>query len=150
MAACFPRRASNLDLRGYLGLARLGLRQGPVSPSGNRSASPFQEVNQRYLTTDFVINELISSLFARAPFDEARRFVDGLFLSFERGRHQLVFVTPDQFHEAYRLRLTFHDKLDISFVDLTSMAVMRDQGITEVFTGDIHFRRVGMGFRLYP
>jgi uncharacterized protein len=128
----------------------LAYAKDPYHTQATEAHQRFQEANQRYLTTDFVINELISSLFARARFDEARRFMDGLFLSFERGRHQLVFVTPDQFHEAYRLRLTFHDKPDISFVDLTSMAVMRDQGITEVFTGDIHFRQAGMGFRLYP
>jgi predicted nucleic acid-binding protein len=110
----------------------------------------FQRENRRYLTTDFVLNELISALFASSPFDASRRFMDGLFQSFVNGRHELLFVTAEQFHEAYRLRLRFHDKPDISFVDLTSMAVMRDRGILEVFTGDAHFRRVGMGFQLYP
>ena len=36
------------------------------------------------------------------------------------------------------------------FVDLTSMAVMLDRGITEVFTGDGHFLQVGLGFCLVP
>jgi predicted nucleic acid-binding protein len=122
----------------------------PYHRNATEQHRQFQEENRCYLTTDFVINELISILFARAPFDEARGFVDGLLRSFERGRHRLIFVTPDQFHEASRLRLTFHDKPDISFVDLTSMVIMRAQGITEVFTGDAHFRQVGMGFFLYP
>jgi len=38
------------------------------------------------------------------------------------------------------MRFKYHDKLDISFVDFTSMVVMQDLGISEVFTGDAHFR----------
>lgn len=110
----------------------------------------FRQEHRRYLTTDFVLNELISTLFSSSPFDAARRFMDGLLRSFEGGRHELLFVTSGQFHEAYRLRLKFHDKPDISFVDLTSMVVMQDRGISDVFTGDAHFRQVGMGFQLYP
>jgi predicted nucleic acid-binding protein len=110
----------------------------------------FQAGNHRYVTTDFVLNELISALFASVPFEQSRRFMDGLFRSFESGCHRLVFVSPEQFHEAYRLRLTYHDKPGISFVDLTSMVVMRALGLADVFTGDAHFRQVGMGFHLYP
>ncbi len=39
-----------------------------------------------------------------------------------------------------QMRFKYHDKLDISFVDFTSMVVMQDLGISEVFTGDAHFR----------
>jgi uncharacterized protein len=110
----------------------------------------FQVEDRRYVTSDFVINELITALFARSPFDESQRFVDALFRSIDSGRHRLYFVTAGQFKEAYGLRLIYQDKPDISFVDFTSMVLMRELGIVEVFTGDAHFRRVGMGFRLYP
>ncbi len=36
------------------------------------------------------------------------------------------------------------------FVDFTSMVVMQDLRITEVFTGDAHFQQVGLGFSLLP
>jgi len=39
---------------------------------------------------------------------------------------------------------------DISFVDFTSMVVLRDLGIQDVFTGDAHFQQVNLGFRLHP
>lgn len=34
--------------------------------------------------------------------------------------------------------------------DFTSMVVMQDLGITEVFSGGTHFRQVGLGFQLLP
>jgi len=105
---------------------------------------------RRYVTSDYVLSELISALFGVLAFGPARHFMDNLFQSFQRGRHQLVFVSADQFQRAYQLRLQYHDKPEISFVDLTSMVVMQDLGITEVFTGDAHFRQVGLGFHLLP
>ncbi len=49
-----------------------------------------------------------------------------------------------------KMQQTYHDKPDISFVEFTSMVVMQDLGITDVFTGDAHFQQVGPGFRLLP
>jgi predicted nucleic acid-binding protein len=89
-------------------------------------------------------------LFGAVPFSMAKQFMANLFQSIRAGRHRLEFVTPDQFHRAYDLRLRYHDKPDISFVDFTSMAVMQDLGITEVFTGDAHFRQVNLGFQIVP
>ena len=37
-----------------------------------------------------------------------------------------------------------------SFVGFTSMVVMQDLGISEVFTGDRHFLQVNIGFQLVP
>lgn len=110
----------------------------------------FRQQNRSYVTTNFVLNELISALFKTVPFDPARRFTDALFLSLQSGRHRLVFISPEQFRQAYELRLRYHDKADISFVDFTSMVVMQDLGVSDVFTGDAHFQQVGLGFRLLP
>jgi predicted nucleic acid-binding protein len=57
---------------------------------------------------------------------------------------------PQQFRRAWQHRQKYHDKPDISFVDFTSMAVMQDLGISDIFTGDAHFTHVNLGFRLYP
>jgi predicted nucleic acid-binding protein len=59
-------------------------------------------------------------------------------------------VSAAQFEQAWVLRQRYHDKPDISFTDLTSMVVMQDLGITDVFTGDAHFQQVNLGFRLFP
>lgn len=107
-----------------------------------------QEV--QYVTTNDVLTELITSLFPAVSFAKARQFMLNVFQSCHTGRYQLVFVSPEQFERAWQLRLRYHDKPKISFVDLTSMVVMQDLGITEVFTGDAHFERVGLGFRVVP
>jgi len=110
----------------------------------------FRHQKRQYATTDYVLNELISTLFGVVPFGLARQFMDGLFAAAQTGRHRVVFVSREQFHRAYDLRLRYHDKPAISFVDFTSMVVMQDLGLSEVFTGDAHFAHVGLGFRLVP
>jgi predicted nucleic acid-binding protein len=50
----------------------------------------------------------------------------------------------------YKLRLQLRDKPRISFTDMTSMIVMREQGIRRVLTADTHFQQVSMGFETLP
>jgi predicted nucleic acid-binding protein len=83
-------------------------------------------------------------------FSQAEQYMLGLLESLRSGRHQLVFVSPDQFERAWQLRRRYQDKPKISVVDLTSMVVMQDLGITQVFTGDAHFQHVGLAFQLIP
>jgi predicted nucleic acid-binding protein len=59
-------------------------------------------------------------------------------------------VISERFAMAWELRKQFQDKPGISFTDLTSMAIMRDLGISHVLTADEHFIQVGMGFFRVP
>jgi uncharacterized protein len=128
----------------------LAYAKDPYHAAAERQHREFRRQKLRYVTTNHVLAEFLSALFRVVPFAGARQFADGLFESFEEGRHQRVFLSPEQFQRAYQLRLTYHDKPDISFVDLTSMVVMQDLAITDVFTGDAHFEQVGLGFRVLP
>ncbi|MHB1423236.1 MAG: type II toxin-antitoxin system VapC family toxin [Gemmataceae bacterium] len=110
----------------------------------------FRQQRRRYVTSNFVVSELITALFGSVPFGPARHFTNNLFQSVQANRLRLEHVSPDQFRRAYDLRLRFHDKPDISFVDLTSMVVMQDLSIADIFTGDAHFHQVNLGFRLHP
>jgi predicted nucleic acid-binding protein len=110
----------------------------------------FQRARRAYVTTDFVLSELIAHLYTTLTADQAQRFINNLLRSTDDGTYRLVHVSPQQFRQAWELRQKYQDKPDISFVDFTSFVVMRDLGITEVFTGDAHFGQVGMGFRLLP
>lgn len=102
---------------------------------------------QSVVTTDYVIDETITLVFRRLAFPKARRLLTTMDASVERGFVDLQFVSPERFTAAKRLRLKYRDKPRISFTDLTSFAVMRELGLTDVITDDDHFEHVGLGFR---
>ncbi len=110
----------------------------------------FLRQRKRYVTTDFVLSELIAHLYTTLAPELAQSFVNSLFAAADSGVHQLVHVSADQFRRAWQMRQKYADKPDISFVDFTSMVVMQDLGITEVFSGDQHFEQVNLGLRLVP
>ena len=109
-----------------------------------------QKARRRYVTTNFVLSELIAHLYTTLTPVQAQGFVNNLLAAVDAGTYDLVHVSPDQFRRSWQMRQNYHDKPDISFVDFTSMVVMQDLGITEVFTGDDHFRQVNLGFQLMP
>jgi predicted nucleic acid-binding protein len=126
----------------------------------NRKERHHQQVSQFYrdlrkasigiVTTDYVLDEVYTMLFKRVPFETAQTAIETLFQAIEDGYVTLEWITPERFEVSRTLRLTFQDKPDISFTDLTSMAVMQERGIVEIVTGDDHFTHVGMGFVLQP
>ncbi|MGH8244886.1 MAG: type II toxin-antitoxin system VapC family toxin [Gammaproteobacteria bacterium] len=103
-----------------------------------------------WVTTDYVLDETITRLFSRRPFDEARQFCAGVFRAQESGALQLETITPQRFAQAYRLRLRYRDKPRVSFTDLTSFVVMKELGIQLALTEDAHFTQVQMGFQVLP
>lgn len=109
------------------------------------------ERDERFVTTDYILSEAITHLFRILPFAEAEHFIDGILASCQEGGDcELVYIAPDQFATSWRLRNRYRDKPDISFTDLSSMVVMQELGITDIFTGDAHFEHVGLGFRRVP
>jgi predicted nucleic acid-binding protein len=109
-----------------------------------------QKARRRYVTTDFVLSEVIAHLYTTLTAPQAQAFINSIFNAADSGIYELVHASPAQFRRAWDMRQKYHDKPDISFVDFTSMVVMQDLGIADVFTGDDHFRQVGLGFRLVP
>jgi predicted nucleic acid-binding protein len=103
-----------------------------------------------WVTTDYVLDETMTRLFAAAPFAEARRFLEGVFEASRQGLSDIEYVTPERFRDAWRLRLRYRDKPRISFTDLASFVVMRELGMQRVLTADAHFEQVGMGFVRLP
>jgi predicted nucleic acid-binding protein len=103
-----------------------------------------------YVTTDYILGETITYLYSAIGSARAPSFIAAVLAAVDAGVYQLVHVSPDQFRRAWQMRQKYHDKPDISFVDFTSMVVMQDLGLAEVFTGDAHFVQVGLGFRLLP
>ena len=73
-----------------------------------------------------------------------------LINAFREKDFNLVWITAERFAQTQALRIKYLDKPQISFTDLTSMAVMKELGIEAVLTGDAHFTQVGMGFQKIP
>jgi uncharacterized protein len=134
-----------VDTWAWLALAH---KRDPYHPAAVRAHKALQRQGGRYVTTDYVLSESMAPLFGVLNFAKAEQFMLNLFQSIRAGRYQLERVTPDRFERAWQLRRKYHDKPSISFIDFTSMAVMQDLGITDVFTGDDHFRQVNLGFQL--
>jgi predicted nucleic acid-binding protein len=101
-------------------------------------------------TTDYVFDEVMTLLFRREAFEEAVRFMEGIFRAVEAEQLIVERITSDRFASAWRLRKRLQDKPKVSFTDLTSMIVMKERGIKDALTEDEHFIQVGMGFRRLP
>ncbi|MBC8113954.1 MAG: type II toxin-antitoxin system VapC family toxin [Candidatus Saccharimonas sp.] len=110
----------------------------------------FRQERRRYVTSDFVLNELITQLYPLLPSPQAQSFIGAILTAGDAGEYAIVHVTPPQFRRAWELRQKYHDKPGISFVDFTSIVIMQEMGLTDVFTGDAHFREVNLGFQLFP
>jgi uncharacterized protein len=110
----------------------------------------FQKANQRYATTDFVLNEVISRLNRSSRPAAAQNYIRALLAKVDAHDYLLEHVSPQRFRRAWQMRQQYDDKPDISFVDFTSMVIMQDLGILDIFMGDDHFRQVNLGFRLHP
>jgi predicted nucleic acid-binding protein len=105
---------------------------------------------RKYITSDYILGETITYLYPAIGAASAQGFINSILAAADAGTYLLVHVSPQQFRRAWQLRQKYHDKPDISLVDFTSMIVMQDLGITEIFTGDAHFQQVGLGFRRVP
>lgn len=119
-------------------------------PMHKRATAERRRRTTSLVTTDYVLDELFTRLFARCPFDEARKFSAAVLEAVRGGFVKLERITPERFQAAYALRLRYRDKPRVSFTDLTSFAVMRETGIHDVLTGDAHFLQAGLGFRQFP
>jgi predicted nucleic acid-binding protein len=101
-------------------------------------------------TSDYVLDETITLLFRRLPFQTARKSLNGIQQAVREGYLLLERITPERFEQSIALRLKFQDKPRISFTDLASMVVMAEHAITHVLTEDDHFLQVGMPFDKVP
>ena len=125
-------------------------RSDPYHRVAKSAHKQLRRSRRRYVTSDFILNEVITFLYSAAPVSHAQGYLSSLFAEIDAGTYSLVHVSPDQFRRAWQMRQQYHDKPDISFVDFTSMVVMLDLGLADVFTGDDHFRQVNLSFQLVP
>ena len=102
------------------------------------------------LTSDYVLDEVITALFTNVNFDDAVKFIETLLSAIAIGQIVLERVDEERSNSAWILRKKYQDKPEISFTDLTSFVIMRELGISKAFTGDKHFEDVNLGFEVQP
>nr|MBC8392259.1 type II toxin-antitoxin system VapC family toxin [Deltaproteobacteria bacterium] len=110
----------------------------------------FREKRGNIYTSDYVLDETITLLFKRLPFNIAKESLTKIDKAIEESYLQMEWVTPDRFEKAKDLKLKYEDKPKISFTDFTSMVVMKELGIKDILTEDAHFGHVGMGLLHKP
>ena len=136
-----------VDTWGWLCLADAG---DPAHTAVKKRREADSKAGRRWVTSDYVLDETITRIFARRPFAEARKFCSALFGAQQRGLLAIEPIDAARFRAAYKLRLRYDDKPRVSFTDLTSFIVMEELGIRHVLTGDSHFRQGEFGFITMP
>jgi uncharacterized protein len=91
------------------------------------------------LTTDYVIDELLTLMRMRGESRRALRVGQSLF---DQGLAELHLVSPDNIQAAWGVYRQFSDK-QWSFTDCVSKVVMVIRGIQTAFAFDAHFRQFG-------
>ncbi len=104
----------------------------------------------RMVTSDYVLDEVITALFKNVAFGGAIEYIESLFAAIKAKQIKLERITETRFKAAWLLRIKYQDKQDISFTDLTSFVLMQELEINTVFTGDAHFNQVNLGFEIIP
>ena len=101
------------------------------------------------VTSDYVLDEVITSLFKRANFDGALKFIEALISDAKIEQISLERIDEERFNYAWMLRNVYRDKADMSFTDLTSFVLMKELNISRAFTGDHHFEMTNLGFDIW-
>jgi uncharacterized protein len=114
-----------------------------------RRYSAIVEERLSFVTSDYILDEVITKVFKDINYEGAMDFFQGLFELIEDGTIKLERINKKRFLSAWSLREKLYDKPRISFTDITSFVVMRETGIKHVFSNDEHFEKVGMGFALW-
>ncbi|MCK4735375.1 MAG: PIN domain-containing protein [Methanophagales archaeon] len=115
-----------------------------------RSYEEVKAAGYRIVTSDYVLDEVITALFRNVTFANAVQFVESLFAAINGNQIKLERITEARFKVAWSLRKRYQDKPAISFTDLTSFVLMQELWINKVFTGDAHFEEINLGFEILP
>lgn len=106
--------------------------------------------NAAIYTTDYILDETITLLFRRLPYEKADEFISIIQEAKEKRVLYIEKIHDERFEASISLRKKYKDKPAISFTDLSTMVVMKEIGIKQIITSDKHFLKVGMGFEIIP
>lgn len=108
-------------------------------PSHEAARDLLRQGRGRLLTTDYVIDELVTLLTVRGHRSIALALGGELW---KGNVCRLEWTTPSDAAEAWEVFVRFEDK-QWSFTDCVSYAVMKRLGVSEAFSLDEHFEQFG-------
>lgn len=100
-----------------------------------------------FVTSNYILSESVTLIRYKLHHAAAVKFWKMVHQLIDGGLVKLIRVNHAKEDIAWTIFERYADQ-DFSFVDCTSFAVMQEQNISHVFTGDHHFRT--MGFILVP
>lgn len=108
-------------------------------PDHERASRFVAENRERLVTTDYVVDELLTLFRIRRQYAEAIRWLDDVL---DAGHVDLIDIQSRDFGQAIVIYRRYRDKL-WSFTDCTSLAISQRLQITKAFTFDKHFQQFG-------
>lgn len=113
----------------------------PNDPDHAAAVRWLRQNREPLVTTDYVIDELLTLLLVRGERRRALLLGDALF---DGSLAELHWIEADEVFAAWQTYRQFTDK-GWSFTDCTSRVVMQRRGIQAAFAFDLHFRQFGVG-----
>lgn len=112
----------------------------PTDPDHAQAVRWLKQNCAPLVTTDYVVDELLTLLLVRGERQRALRLGDALF---DGALAELHWLARDEVYAAWQTYRQFTDK-GWSFTDCTSRVVMQRRGIQAAFAFDLHFRQFGI------
>lgn len=123
-----------VDTSGWLSYVNA---KDPLHDDVTRLLSQLNNGSGRFVTTNYVIAELVALLTSRLRIGRPR-LIEIIDLIKASANVQILHISPELDNEAWALLKARQDK-EWSLVDAASFVVMRQLGMTEAVTTDHHF-----------
>lgn len=109
----------------------------PSDPNHPRAVGWLQSNSSALVTTDFIVDELLTLLRFRGESRRAMEFGTDLL---QGNLSHVEWVTEADFRNAWEIFRTYHDKA-WSFTDCVSRAIIVRLGLRQAFAFDYHFQQ---------
>ena len=102
-----------------------------------------KEQNEKFITTDYIINETVTRLRYDSNHQIAIKFLELIAISRNSGTLKIIYIDELLFEDAIFI-FSIYDTAVLSFTDCASFAVCKKYRIHKAFAFDRHFTMMGI------